>query len=205
MNIKKLNEELDKYLNLFPINEMAITRANSGILLFPEPQNIETIIEKCYQIYTNKQNITGYADVSNLLLNCTLPWNNQKIKEPITIVYGNKNIGIFHIFQQRSAEFSDPNKCKTRLNEKQVKDYLLDLEDVVTKGTVLIDFNLKEGNPPSIYGDRVILDYNDLFYIFVVANLDGKTDITCPLTMFKPTKKYRDKIIKQNYIYKMQN
>lgn len=205
MDYKELNEKLQKFLETFQLNEMAITKANSGKPFFNNAQTIETIIEKCYQIYTNKQNINGYADVSNISLTCKLPWNNQSINKPITIVYGNKDFGIYHIFEQRRLEFSDPNKCKTRLTELQVKQALLQLENVIKKGQILIDFDFKQGKPPSIYGDRIIIDYNNLFYIFVIAGLDGNSDVTCPLTMFKPTNTYRSKILKQNSIYKIQH
>ena len=51
---------------------------------------------------------------------------------------------------------------------------------------------------PSPYGDRIILDYNDLFYIVLIEGLDGKSDVTCPLTMFRPSVKYRRRMEELN-------
>lgn len=204
MDIKSLNEQLEQILEE-QINEMAITKKSSGKPLFDKPVNIEEVIDKCYDMYINDSEDKGYQDINDIILECEVPFNKQTISEPITIIYGSKFFGIKHIFQQRNNEFNDKKKCKTRLNPDQVKQALYDLPNALKNGKVLIDFNVKGKRPYAHHADRLIIYYNELFYIFIVNKFDGITDVTCPLTLFKPTDEYLKLIEQLNFEFKLQN
>lgn len=191
MKIKQILEQLETFTFIEEqLNEMAITKENSGYEFGSYPLPVEEIIDKCFDNYSNKntRNEQFYSE-TDLTLSCIFPKTEIKINEPITIIYGNELVGIRHIIEQRKLEFNDRSKC-VLLSEDKVRQALNFLPEAVSNGTVLLDYN--KNNVP--YGDRIILDYKGIYYIILIAQFDGQSNITTLITMFKPSNKYRKRI-----------
>lgn len=203
MQIKEILNYLIKF-NKEQLNEMAITRKNSGKPFFEGPKSLEEVINRCVELYHNNPNSIGHNDILNLKLQGEFPLNKSKLDNPVTVVYGNDSLGVKHILARRGEEFENKS-IGERLSEDEVIEALKNLDKAIKSSNRLVDFDLKGINPkPSYkisknrpampYGDRVILVYEELFYVILVAKYDGVSDVTCPLTIFKPSQIYRRRI-----------
>lgn len=216
VNKEQINADIvidNSYPILLNLDEEPVTINGSGEPLFETPQDINTIIDKCVEIFQNNPNSKGYAEVEDLNLDCDFPLNGKSIDKPITVIYGNLRLGVRHIIDRHGLEFdSNHNAIGVALSEDAVIQALKDLSKALKQGKFLIDFDLngvneKVKNPrkrklPLPLGDRVIVDYNGFFYIILIAGFDGVSDVTCPLTIFKPNMEYKGRIEKLNKVYK---
>ena len=206
MDIKNLIKLLEQVLNESPVQ-----KKYSGEPLFDSPKDIDTIIDKCYELYKTNTDGNGYNEVLDLTLSRQIPFLKTKLESPIHIVYGNSNLGIRHILENRAKEFTDKN-IGLRMSEQAILKALKQLPQALKSGAVLVDFDLKGDNKkkksvrknsiPLPLTDRIILDYDDIYYIVLLQGRDGLSDMTCPLTLFKPTREYRSRIEQLSVLYK---
>ena len=190
MNFKQLNEQLQKFI----INEMSITKANSG-KISKIGFDINTFIDDCFDRYNSNFRDIPFGIFTDLNIKGISPQNTQQnIDVPLTLLYGSKYFGIRHIIEQREGEFN--NKQKTEiLNEHKVELYLKEIPQALRQGKCLLDFDVTE-KPYKQYTDRLIFYYKELFYVFILQSND--VFCNCILTMFKPKTKYKQLILKLN-------
>lgn len=125
MNIKKLNEELDKYLESFPINEMAIKYGRS----LGKQNNLVKAIDTVLQARQGHVKTNMMLKVKSMITPEEIKFGvYDKIMQnvivekeyPITIVWGEPDKGklyghgISHILQGHKKDF---NEIKTELNK----------------------------------------------------------------------------------------
>ena len=219
MDIKELNkklndalkviEEIKEIVNEEQMNESPVTKKASvgqhgENYLFDEPQDINTIIDRCNYLFEHNPDVKGCAQVKDLWLDCDIPIVEEHIHKPVTIIYGNSKMGVKHVLERRGEEFTKKT-IGERLSKEEVITALKELPNALINGAILIDYDLKGADnkvkrnirktiKPMPYGDRIIIDYKGIFYTVLIEGLDGKTDVTCPLTMFKPSAEYRQRI-----------
>ena len=197
MNFIEVTQKLKELLSM---NEMAITIQNSGILL-KEPFDINEFIDKCYINHDKIPMDIPFRIETHLTLDGINP---QNPKEPfkddnVQLLYGSRFFGIKHIIEQREGEFKNKKKV-TALSSEKVKKHLTEIPEALESGKVLLDFIIDEESIRNKtyfpYSDRLIVFYNDLFYVFFIKSQD--IFCTCLNTMFKPTEYYKNLILKLN-------
>ena len=216
MEIKEILEKLQNILDEDIMNESPITLTNSGDNLFDKPMDMDTIVDKCLEIYNTNPKSKGYAELLDKHLIGILPFNSQHTDKKIVIVYGTEYFGVRHILSRHGEEYN--NKRGESLSFGQVERALRELPNALDSGKFLISFDLKnvdskinyktsKNKQPIPQTDRVILEHQingDIYYfVILIAGFAGTTDVTCPLTVFKPTDNYRKRIEKLNSIHRI--
>lgn len=202
MNIKQLNEELERILN-----EHA-DRMKSGTIIDKEKENIKCTKDAVNYLFTyhakmQKDNIEldkRLMQIDNLYpIDITLPFNNESFKSSLTLLYGNENMGFYHILKQRKNDYLKPGNFK-KLNTNEIKQAMEKLDTVIDRKEIYIDFDVETSVP---YTDRILFSFDDVYYCIALQN--SETSLTYLHTMFKPIPKYKKKIEMLNTRYKLQN
>ena len=185
MNLNQLNEKLTELLE-----DAAIRKENSG---FSINWALDKFIDECFNTASMPDNGINFYLQTKLILTYPNPKNpREDLHNTITLLYGSKYLGIRHIIEQRGNEFSQQWKV-TNLSEAKIERYLKDLPSALTQGIKLFDFDV---NTYEIREDRIIILYRDVFYVFMLES--DESDFTFLLTMFRPTQKYKNIILKLN-------
>lgn len=98
------------------------------------------------------------------------------------------------------------------MSEQDILKALKLIPQALEKGNILVDFDLKKDNPrkrsirkvsiPLPLTDRIIIAYKHVYYVVLLEGQDGLSDLTCPITMFKPSNTYSQRIEQLNILYK---